>query len=129
LGGLTPLPKLFTTPGFTEASARAAIDIADRLVMPSQRLIKRTVERLWRKIIVSTDSKLNPVKAAVRLNWGSQESPVILAADLIAAAEKNLISKEDFVKNAIKVLHWELTEPQPQPQQVTTDLAGGVKQK
>jgi hypothetical protein len=129
LGGQTPLPKLFTTPGFTEASANAAIEIADRLIMPIQRLVKRDTERLWRKVIVSADSKLDPVKAAVRLNWGSQETPAILATDLIAAAEKGLISKEDFVKNAIKVLHWELTEPQSQQASTADGLAGGVKQK
>ncbi len=118
LGGQTPLPKLLTEKGFTEASSNSAIEIADRLVLPINRLIKRNIEALWRKVILSADSSLDPVKAAVRLNWGSQETPEILAADLIAAAEKNLISKEDFAKNAIKVLHWELTEaPQPQQQQ------------
>ena len=30
LGGQMPLPKLFTTPGFTEASARAALEIAEQ---------------------------------------------------------------------------------------------------
>jgi len=45
LGGQTPLPKLFTTPGFTEASARAALEIAERKVMALQRFIKRTCER------------------------------------------------------------------------------------
>ncbi len=116
LGGQTPLPKLFTTPGFTEASANSAIEIADRLIMPVQRLVKRDTERLWRRVIASADSSLDPAKAAVRLNWGSQETPEILAADLIAAAEKQLISREDFVKNAVKVLHWELTEVQPEPE-------------
>ncbi|MBA7715184.1 hypothetical protein ES703_124225 [subsurface metagenome] len=45
LGGQTPLPKLFTTPGFTEASAKAALEIAERKVMALQRFIKRTCER------------------------------------------------------------------------------------
>jgi hypothetical protein len=113
LGGQTPLPKLLTETGFTEASSNSAIEIADRLVMPINRLIKRDIEDLWRQVLKSTAPKIDPMKAAVRLNWGTQETPTITAADLIAAAEKSLISKEDFARNAIKVLHWELTEPQP----------------
>jgi hypothetical protein len=65
LGGQTRLPKLFTTPGFTEASATAAIDIADRLIYPIERFIKRDLEMLWRKVIVSKDSSSDSVKAAV----------------------------------------------------------------
>jgi len=112
LGGLTPLPKLFTTPGFTEASAKAAIDIADRLILPTQRLIKRHVEGLWRKVIVAADSSLDPVKAAVRLNFGAPETPEVIAADLIHAAELGLIRSEEFRKNAVK-FGWELWEPEP----------------
>ena len=109
LGGQTPLPKLFTTPGFTEASAKAAIDIADRLIMPIQRLIKRDVERLWSKVITAANPKLDPVKASVRLNWGAPETPEVIAADLIHAAELDLIRQEEFRKNAVK-FGWELWE-------------------
>jgi len=50
------------------------------------------------------------VKAAVRLNWGSPESPEITAGDLISAATAPvpLIRPEEFRKNAIKILGWEL---------------------
>jgi len=112
LGGLTPLPKLFTTPGFTEASAKAAIDIADRLILPTQRLIKRHVEALWRKVIVAADSGLDPVKASVRLNFGAPETPEVVTADLIHAAELGLIRSEEFRKNAVK-FGWELWEASP----------------
>jgi len=96
LGGQTPLPKLFTTPGFTEASATAAIDIADRLIYPIQRFIKRDLEMLWRKVIVSKDSSLNPVKAAVRLNWGPPAEPdieqlVALAPQLVKLVELKVV--------------------------------------
>ena len=39
------LPRLFSTPGFTEASARAALELQDMLIDPVQRMIKRRVER------------------------------------------------------------------------------------
>ena len=39
-----PLPRLFTTPGFTETSARAALEVAERKVMTMRRFIKRIVE-------------------------------------------------------------------------------------
>jgi hypothetical protein len=102
LAGQTPLPKLFTTPGFTEASANAAIDIADRLIMPIQRFIKRDLEMLWRKVIHSKDSSINPVKAAVRLNWGAPETPEIEIADILRAKEIDVITREEARKNLIK---------------------------
>lgn len=116
LGGQTPLPKLFTTPGFTEASANAAIDIADRLIMPIQRLTKRDLEMLWRKVIVAADSSLDPVKAAVRLNWGVPEAPEIKLADLIELAKigattgTQIIRPDELRKNLAK-FGIELFEP------------------
>ena len=98
LGGMTPLPKLFTTPGFTEASATAAIEIADRLIMPIQRFIKRDLEMLWRKVIRSTDSSLDPVKAAVRLNWGAPDVPEIEIADVLKAFELRAIRRDEVRK-------------------------------
>jgi len=45
VGGQTPIPKLLTTSGFTEASANAAVEVAERHVMSLQRFIKRNVEK------------------------------------------------------------------------------------
>jgi hypothetical protein len=109
LGCETPLPRLFSTPGFTEASARSALELQDMLVDPMQRMVKRRVEReIFTPII--QQAGYDPVKAQVRLNWGSPETPELLAADLIAAAEKGLIRGEEFRKNAVKILGWELWE-------------------
>jgi hypothetical protein len=116
------LPKLFTTPGFTEASANAAIDIADRLIMPIQRLIKRDVERLWSKVITAANPKLDPVKASVRLNLGAPETPEVIAADLIHAAELRLIRPEEFRKNAVK-FGWELWQETRQQQDTASQEA------
>jgi hypothetical protein len=106
LGGQTPLPKLFTTPGFTEASARAALEIAERKVMALQRFIKRTCEReIFNPII--TQAGLDPAKANCRLNWGT-EKPEIKLEDLIRLAEISAnqetayVRPEEVRKNLIK---------------------------
>ena len=113
LGLETPLPRLFSTPGFTEASARAALDLQDMLIKPVQRYIKRQVEReLFLPIIAQAG--LDPVKAKVRLNYGSPETPELSPSDLITAADKGLIRSEEFRKNAIK-FGWELWEEKRQP--------------
>jgi len=72
LGGQTPLPKLFTTPGFTEASAKAAIEIAERKVMALSRFIKRIVER---EIFTPAleQAGFDPKEAECRLEWGVPE--------------------------------------------------------
>ena len=48
-------------------------------------------------------------KSKVRLNWGSPETPELIPADLINAAQLGLIRPEEFRKNAVK-FGWELWE-------------------
>jgi len=111
LGLQTPLPKLFTTPGFTEASARAAIEIAERKVLALQRFIKRAVEKeIFEPIILQEG--LDVKKADVRLNWGSPEMPEVLVVDMLKAAELGFIRREELRKMLIKS-GWELWEPEP----------------
>jgi hypothetical protein len=106
LGCETPLPRLFSTPGFTEASARAALDLQDMLIKPVQRYIKRQVEKEIFATIVN-QSGFEASKAKVRLNFGSPKTPELIPADLIKAAELGLVRVEEFRKNAVK-FGWEL---------------------
>jgi hypothetical protein len=106
LGCETPLPRLFSTPGFTEASARAALDLQDMLIKPMQRYIKRQVEKEIFAVIVAQNG-FEDAKAKVRLNFGSPETPALNPADLIKAAELGLVRAEEFRKNAVK-FGWEL---------------------
>ncbi len=106
LGGETPLPKLFTTPGFTEASAKAAIELAERKVFALQRFVKRVVEKEVFAPIVQQEG-YDPQKASCRLNWGTPERPRIVVADIIRAAELQLISSDEF-RGIMKKVGWEL---------------------
>lgn len=110
LGLQTPLPKLFTTPGFTEASARAAIEIAERRVMALQRFLKRTIEReiFWPVI---QQAGLEPAKADCRLNWGIAEKPEIEVADVLRAFELGAIRSEELRK-MLTAAGWEVWEPE-----------------
>jgi len=108
LGLQTPLPKLFTTPGFTEASARAAVEIAERRVMALQRFIKRTVEReIFTPVI--EQAGLDPAKTGCRLNWGMAEKPEVAVADVLRAFELGAIRAEELRK-MLKNVGWELWE-------------------
>jgi len=117
LGCETPLPRLFSTPGFTEASANAALDLQDMLIKPIQRYIKRQVEKDIFDVVL-LQAGFEPAEAQVRLNWGSPEVPEIVLADLIKAAELGLIRPEEFRKNAVK-FGWELWEKEPETQPET----------
>jgi hypothetical protein len=108
LGCETPLPRLFSTPGFTEASAKAALNLQSMLIKPIQRYIKRQVEReIFNPVLAQAG--FNPAEAQVRLNWGSEKVPEIVMADMLKAAELGLIRREEFRKNAIK-FGWQLWE-------------------
>jgi hypothetical protein len=124
LGCETPLPRLFSTPGFTEASARAALDLQDMLIDPVQRMVKRRVEREIFAVILKQGG-FDPVKAQVRLNWGNPETPEITAADLIGAASGNLIRPEEFRKNVVKILGWELWDENPSSKPLGNDSKKG----
>lgn len=108
LGCETPLPRLFSTPGFTEASAKAALDLQNMLIKPIQRYVKRQVERDIFDVVLA-QAGFNPTEAQVRLNWGSEKTPEIVTADMLKAAELGLIRGEEFRKNVIK-FGWELWE-------------------
>jgi len=112
LGCETPLPRLFSTPGFTEASAKAALDLQNMLIKPIQRYIKRQVEREIFDVILA-EAGFEPAKAQARLNWGSPKIPEINIADMLKAAELGLIRQEEFRKNAVK-FGWELWEKAPE---------------
>ncbi len=100
--------RVISTPGFTEASANAALDLQDMLIKPIQRYIKRQVERdIFAPIL--HQANFNPLGARVRLNWGSPETPELVPSDLIHAAQLGLIRPEEFRKNAVK-FGWELWE-------------------
>jgi hypothetical protein len=109
LGCETPLPRLFSTPGFTEASANAALELQNMLIQPVQRYIKRQVEHeLFNPVL--TQAGLDPLKAQVRLNWSPYKTKEANPADLLKAAEQGLIRQEEFRKNAVK-FGWQLWEP------------------
>jgi len=116
LGLQTPLPKLFTTPGFTEASARAAIEVAERKVMALQRFLKRIVEREIFVPVVE-QAGFDPVKAQVRLNWGMPEKPELTVGDQLRAFELGAIRSEELRKMLIKQ-GWELWEPEQTTERV-----------
>jgi hypothetical protein len=95
LGGETPLPKLFTTPGFTEASARTAAELAERKVQALQRFVKRAIEReIFQPIVKQAGCDVE--KAHARLNWGASEKPQPSMADILKAAELQLITPQEF---------------------------------
>ena len=114
MGGQTPLPKLFTTPGFTEASARAALEIAERKVLALQRFIKRTIEKeIFSPLVLQAG--FDQKKANCRLNWGT-EKPELKFEDLIRLAEMSskdgysIVRPEEVRKNLVKA-GFELWEP------------------
>jgi len=109
LGGQTPLPKLFTTPGFTEASAKAAIEIAERKVMALQRFIKRIVEQEVFTPVLEQGG-FDPKQVDCRLNWGipqslDMETLMGILPTLTEACLNRLIKPSEYRKIMRDLLH------------------------
>jgi hypothetical protein len=120
LGLQTPLAKLVTRTGFTEASAKAALGIAERRVLALQRFLKRGVERgLFDRVVAAAG--LDPARAQVRLSWGMPESLdyeklTNLLGHLIATVEKigpSAITPEELRKILRNVAKLPLEEKIP----------------
>ena len=127
LGGQTPLPKLFTTPGFTEASANAALEIAERKVMAIQRFIKRIVEKQI-FVPVIQQAGLDPKEADCRLNWGMPEKPEVEALlpvlAQIATNRPDVISTKEFRKILVDMgLPLEKAEEETEEEKSTSEAA------
>jgi len=118
-GCQTPIVKLFTTPGFTEASARAAVEISERKVAAFRRQLKRIIEREIFKPVVEQNS-LNWERSKVRLNWGTQSVPEVTVDHILELAKTSAqlgidyIRPEEVRKNLQKAGFelWELKKPE-----------------
>ena len=115
LGLQTPLPKLIIKRGFTEASAKAALELVERKVVALQRFIKRVVERqVFSQVVL--EAGFDPRKAAVRLNWGVPERPELTVKDILDAYEKGVIDRGE-ARKMLAGIGW--------PVQVEAEEGGG----
>ena len=81
LGLMTSVLRLFTKPGFTEASAKEANRLQDNLINAIQRNVKRIVEREIYEPLLRSHG-LDPDKSQVRFNWGIPEKLRIELEDI-----------------------------------------------
>lgn len=109
MGGQPPVSSLMISPScLTKASSDAAMELVERKVLAGQRHMKLVVEREIFDLVVE-QAGCDPQRVGVRLEWGMLEKPEIVVADLIKAAELQLIRVEEF-RNIMKGVGWELTE-------------------
>ena len=113
LGLQTPLPKLIIKRGFTEASAKAAVELVERKVMALQRFMKRMVERQVFAPLVR-QAGLDPREARVRLHWGVPRRPEFDISDVLRAFELGVISREE-ARSMLSEVGWKLKEEVPEP--------------
>jgi len=107
LGLQTPLPKLIIKRGFTEASAKAAVELVERKVMALQRFIKRVIERQVFTPLVE-QAGFDPREARVRLHWGVPERPDLRVSDILRAFELGVISREE-ARSMLAEIGWRLS--------------------
>ena len=107
LGLQTPLPKLIIKRGFTEASAKAAVELVERKVMALQRFIKRVIERQIFTPLVE-QAGFDPREARVRLHWGVPERPDLRVSDILRAFELGVISREE-ARSMLAEIGWKLS--------------------
>jgi len=111
----TPMTRLFTTPGFTEASAREATRMSDRKILLLQRVIARIVEMNVFDVILR-ENDIDPEKAGVRIRWGMQDRPevkiehIIQLAQITATSGIEYLTREEVRNMLAKYAGFELQE-------------------
>ncbi|NVM20605.1 MAG: hypothetical protein HWN68_02355 [Desulfobacterales bacterium] len=108
LGLGSPVAKAMTTPGYTEASIKGAIELHEKmLIMPLQRFLKRRIEEnLWTPSLKT--GGFEPIKAGVRLNWGFEEKLEVETMEVIHAWETGLIRTGEARTILIEAGGWPL---------------------
>ena len=109
LGGNVNPNTEFTTKATAEA-VRAAFEMR---VASMRRVIKRQIEGLWVKVLDKLG--FEGLKSGIRLNFGSEDVQYVVA-DIFAAVDKGILSKEEARKILKKSAHWQLTEDSPPPE-------------
>jgi hypothetical protein len=117
-GMQTPVVKLYTAPGFTEASATVAKRISELKIHFLRRFLKRVIERqIYRDLLVSNN--LNPLRNPITLNWGA-ERPELSMTDIVNFATISAQTgipylTKDEVRNMLRKFGFELQE-EPVPE-------------
>jgi hypothetical protein len=107
LAGLqTPFAKLISTPGFTEASARAAVEFVEPLILMYQRWHKRVVEHHLLYPLVRA-AGYDPLKVRPRLHWGQPDRPAFSIGDVLRAGELGFLDREE-VRVLLREAGWRL---------------------
>ena len=93
IGLMTVTHRLFTTPGFTEASANVAMDLQQLIIKGIQRKIKRVLEGLYREVL-----DYHGIDARVRLNFGEPQVPELEYDHIHDFTELGVISYDEARK-------------------------------
>ena len=106
-GVRTPTVKLFTTPGFTEASAREATSQFEIYINSIREYVEHVLEYKIFPLVVGPT-------AHVEIHWGQPQKPELKFADIIQAARADahnaaLISREE-ARTMLRELGWILQE-------------------
>jgi len=121
-GMQTPVVKLYTAPGFTEASATVAKQISERKIEFVRRFLKRVVERdIYRDLLESHGMKWTVSPNRVTLNWGL-ERPELSFADIVTLAQISgqtgieYLTKQE-VRRMLRKFGFEVSEEPDQSEQ------------
>ena len=119
----TPVSRLFTEPGFTEASAKAALEAADLMYKAYQHLKADEVINVLIKPWYNAKSNM-PLwdDANIEMHFGLPDSPEIDSAFLINAATAGLIRVDEFRRN-IEKSGVEIWEPESEMEKVFAEMA------
>jgi len=131
-GMQTPVVKLYTAPGFTEASATVAKEISDRKIAFLRRFLKRIVEReIYRDLLESHGMKWTANR--VTLNWG-MERPEVTFADIVTLAQISgqtgipYVTREE-VRRMLRKFGFEVQEEPEQPEQPQSKDEDSVEER
>ena len=92
----TPMTRLLTTPGFTEASSTVADAASQRKITYLQRFIARIVEKEFFEVLLRQNN-IDPVQAGVRIRWGIPDRPEVKMEHIVQLAQISATSGIEYL--------------------------------
>jgi hypothetical protein len=111
MGVADPSLKLGLEQGFTKATSQTASEMYKFKIANSRKVLKQQYEDLFK--IILKKSGYDPLKAAIKMNFGPEENPVYETKDIFTAVDKNIIDRDDARKLLVEYFHWDLKGKAP----------------
>lgn len=127
MGLADPSLKLGLEQGFTKATSVTASEMYKFKIATMRKIIKQQLEDLFKQIL--NNMGYDGEKAAIKMNFGPEESPVYEIKDVFDAVKNNIIYPDEARKLLVEYHKWDIDSSKKAPEPKPVLAPNGVPSK